>query len=116
MTLPDHALIPSLFRGLRLPAVAILLSGIPFAWAQSKPAAPAPNPTPDVLVLNNGDTLHGKLVSETAGKVTFHSDPLGDVSLTWDKVKELHTTQKFGVLNSKNIPTKRSKHAVKIPE
>ncbi|HEY6850780.1 MAG TPA: DUF481 domain-containing protein [Terracidiphilus sp.] len=116
MPLPDHALIPSLFRGLRLPTVAILLSGIAFGWAQSKPAAPAPNPTPDVLVLVNGDTLHGKFVSETAGKVTFHSDPLGDVSLTWDKVKELHTSEKFGVLNSKNIPTKRSKHAVEIPE
>jgi hypothetical protein len=116
MPLPDHALIPSLFRGLRLPTVAILLSGIAFGWAQSKPAAPAPNPTPDVLVLMNGDTLHGKFVSETAGKVTFHSDPLGDVSLTWDKVKELHTSEKFGVLNSKNIPTKRRKHAVEIPE
>jgi hypothetical protein len=116
MTLPDHALIPSLFRGLRLPTVAILLSGIAFGAAQSKPAAPAPNPTPDVLVLSNGDTLHGKFVSETAGKVTFHSDPLGDVSLTWDKVKELHTTEKFGVLNSKNIPTRRRKQAVQIPE
>jgi hypothetical protein len=24
------------------------------------------------------------------GKVTFHSDPLGDVNLSWDKIKELH--------------------------
>jgi hypothetical protein len=62
--------------------------------AQSKPT-----PEPDVLVLSNGDTLHGKLVSETAGKVTFHSDPLGDVSLGWDKIKELRTSQKFAVLN-----------------
>ena len=50
----------------------------------------APNPAPDVLVLSNGDTLHGKFVSETAGKVTFHSDPLGDISVSWDKIKEMH--------------------------
>jgi hypothetical protein len=66
-------------------------------WAQAKPA-PAPD---DVLVLNNGDTLHGKFVSVTAGKVTFHSDPLGDVTLGWDKIKELHSSQKFAVLDDK---------------
>jgi hypothetical protein len=65
------------------------------AIAQAKPADAAP----DVLVLSNGDTLHGKFVNETAGKVTFHSDPLGDVTLTWDKIKELHSSGKFGVVN-----------------
>ena len=65
------------------------------AAAQGNPAPkPAANPEPDVLVLSNGDTLHGKFVSEIAGKVTFHSDPLGDISLGWDKIKELHTSQK----------------------
>ena len=47
-------------------------------------------PLPDTLVLSNGDTLHGKLVEEAGGTVTFHCDPLGDVKLTWDKIKELH--------------------------
>jgi len=39
-------------------------------------------PAPDTLVLSNGDTLHGKLVEEAGGTVTFHCDPLGDVKLT----------------------------------
>jgi Protein of unknown function, DUF481 len=116
MNLPNRALIRSLFRGLRLPTLAIVLSGSAFCVAQSNPAAPAPKPTPDELVLSNGDTLHGKFVSETAGKVTFHSDPLGDVSLTWDKIKELHTTGKFGVLNPKDISARRTKHGVQIPQ
>jgi hypothetical protein len=30
---------------------------------------PSAGGTPDVLVLSNGDTLHGKLVNETGGKV-----------------------------------------------
>jgi hypothetical protein len=57
---------------------------------------------PDVLVLSNGDTLHGKLISEIAGKVKFHTDALGDLTLGWDKIKELHTTQKFGVLEKQS--------------
>jgi len=84
--------------------------------AQDHPAAkPAPNPEPDVLVLSNGDTLHGKFVSEIAGKVTFHSDPLGDVSLGWDKVKELHTTKKFAVLeNTANVRSKKAARQIPV--
>ena len=63
--------------------------------------APAPNPATDVLVLSNGDTLHGKFVSEIDSNVTFHCDPLGDITLGWDKIKELHTNQKFAVLDDK---------------
>ena len=80
--------------------------------AQSKPAAA--NPAPDVLVLSNGDTLHGKFVSETAGKVTFHSDPLGDVTVTWDKIKEMHVTEPFAVLN-KNVKPRGKKSTGQIP-
>ena len=81
-----------------------------YSFAQG-PAAPA---TPDVLVLSNGDTLHGKLVSEAAGKVTFHSDPLGDVSIGWDKIKELHTSGSYAVLD-KNLKLKGKKNAAQIP-
>ena len=63
--------------------------------------APAPNPATDVLVLSNGDTLHGNFVSEIDGNVTFHCDPLGDITLGWDKIKELHTNQKFAALDDK---------------
>jgi hypothetical protein len=80
--------------------LALALGSCIHCAAQTKPAPkPAANPQPDVLVLSNGDTLHGKFVSEIEGKVTFHTDPLGDISLGWDKIKELHTSQKFGVLS-----------------
>ena len=75
------------------------VSAVALCAAQTKSAAPEANPAPDVLVLSNGDTLHGKFVSATAGKVTFHCDPLGDISLSWDKIKELHAAGQFGVLN-----------------
>jgi hypothetical protein len=79
--------------------------------AQPKPPA---NPAPDELVLSNGDTLHGKFVKEVDGKVTFHSDPLGDVTVGWDKIKELHTTEKFAVLD-KNVKLRGKKAAHAIP-
>ena len=90
--------------------MAVLSAGVLCA-AQAKPAA---NPAPDVLVLANGDTLHGKFVNEIGGKVTFHCDPLGDVSLTWDKIKDLHTTERLAVLDSRVKP--QGKHGkVGIP-
>lgn len=79
--------------------------------AQTKPA---PAAAPDVLVLSNGDTLHGKLVSAVDGKVTFHSDPLGDVTLTWDKIKELHSAQKLAVLD-KTVKLRGKKNEGQIP-
>jgi hypothetical protein len=69
---------------------------------------------PDVLVLSNGDTLHGKLVSSSDGKVAFHSDPLGDISVSWDKVKELHTSGSYAVLE-KTVKVRGKKNAGDIP-
>jgi len=63
----------------------------------------------DTLVLANGDTLHGKLIEEAAGTVTFHSDPLGDLTLSWDKIKELHSSESFAVMTPEM--KKRNKRA-----
>ncbi|HLY41711.1 MAG TPA: DUF481 domain-containing protein [Terracidiphilus sp.] len=90
----------------------LLLVAVAFAvpaFAQDKSA------TPDVLVLSNGDTLHGKFVSAVGGKVTFHSEVLGDVSLGWDKIKELHTSQQVAVLNAAVKPRgKKTLNAVPV--
>ncbi len=105
----------SLFhRSIRIATSITILGAITTCAAQTKPSAPAPDAAPDVLVLNNGDMLHGKFMSETAGKVTFHSDPLGDISISWDKIKELHATEQFGVL-SKTVKLRGRKSAGQIP-
>jgi Protein of unknown function, DUF481 len=85
-----------LTRGFRGVLFAAVLSATLTCVAQNKPAA---NPAPDVLVLANGDTLHGKFVSSIQGTITFHSDPLGDLTLTWDKIKEIHTGEKMAVID-----------------
>ena len=78
--------------------------------AQSKPAEPAP----DVLVLSNGDTLHGKFLNAVGGTVNFHSEPLGDIALPWEKIKELHTGEKVAVLD-KTVKLRGKQNADKIP-
>ena len=91
---------------LRRSLILLFLGACLPALAQDKPA-----PKPDVLVLSNGDTLHGKFVSEIAGKVTFHSESLGNITLGWNKIKELHTSQKFAVLTSH--PTEHTRAAAR---
>src|SRR4029077_15460211 len=99
---------PTRFRLVTLIAlIGISLTSVQRIEAQAKPA-------PDELVLSNGDTLHGTLVSSADGKITFHSDPLGYVTLGWDKVKELHTNGKFAVLD-KSANVLKKKEAAKIP-
>ncbi|HEY2467944.1 MAG TPA: DUF481 domain-containing protein [Terracidiphilus sp.] len=88
----------------------VLQPGARHAHAQG----PAAASTPDVLVLSNGDTLHGKLVNEIGGKLTFHTDSLGDLSIGWDKVKELHTGGSYAVL-AKTQKMKSKKNAAQIP-
>ena len=92
-------------------AIAMLLFVQACPLRLSAQAAAAP---PDVLVLSNGDTLHGKFVNAINGKVTFHSDPLGDVTLEWDKIKELHTSGNFAVFD-KNVKISGKKGAAAFP-
>ena len=74
-------------------------------------AAPS---NPDVLVLANGDTIHGKLVKSLGGTVTFHSDILGDINITWDKIKELHSSQQFAII-PKGVELQGKKKASQVP-
>lgn len=75
---------------------------------------PEPAPAPDVLVLANGDTLHGKFVKEVSGTVTFHSDPLGDVNVAWAKIKELHVSESVAVLST-TVKARGKRAAEQIP-
>ncbi|MFP5238153.1 MAG: DUF481 domain-containing protein [Acidobacteriota bacterium] len=77
-------------------------------------AADKPKPEPDTLILANGDTLHGQFVKEITGKVTFHTNALGDVTIPWSQIKELHAGERYGVL-SKGLKLRRKKALDQIP-
>ena len=58
----------------------------------------APEPAPDTLVFTNGDRISGKLERTVGDEVYFHSEILGDVSVKWDKIRELRTGSRLVVL------------------
>ncbi|HEX4039427.1 MAG TPA: DUF481 domain-containing protein [Acidobacteriaceae bacterium] len=82
----------------RLVPVLLLVSALaPLSCAaQAKKTAAVP----DVLVLSDGDTLHGTFVQESGGTITFHTDSLGDVKIGWDKIKSLQVAGDVSVLSS----------------
>lgn len=56
------------------------------------------SPGPDIMTLVTGEQFQGKLVSEANGAVTFHSDGAGNITLTWDKIKSIRTSQRFALI------------------
>ncbi len=96
---------------LHLASLALLLL---CAAATSLAQSTGSNPTPDTLVLKDGNTLHGTLVSEAAGTVTFHTPTLGDVKVPWAQVQQLHATEDFAVLKA-HMKSLRKKHAARLP-
>ena len=101
--------LPQSARSLALLAALALAASSP-AHAQApaaKPApAPAPKPAPDVIVFTNGDQLSGTLERGVGNSVVFKSDMAGEITVTLDKVKELHSSGSFAVLR-KDVPISR---------
>jgi hypothetical protein len=99
----------------RLPTTLRLLLGVTLGFSFALPgqaqSAPSAAPAPDVIIFTNGDQLTGKLLREVAGSVVFHSDIAGDVTVTWDKVKSIHTSQQFAVIQQGQHVTRKTPDA-----
>jgi len=94
-----------------LPVVLPATLGLAFAAPMQAQTPAAAAPAPDVIVFTNGDQLTGKLLHETGGSVTFHSDVAGDVTVTWDKIKSIHSSQQFAVIQQGQHVTKKTSDA-----
>src|SRR5580693_419810 len=79
-------------------------------WAQSGAAKPAP----DVIVFTNGDQLTGTLERADGDSFVFKSDIVGEVTVTADKIKELHAGGKFVALKKNEKITRTSKKPADI--
>ncbi len=88
----------SLLRSVAACVLCAALCGPAICAAQKKTA---PKSGTDVLVLTNGDTLHGQFVSSVGDKVTFHNDSLGNITISWKKIRELRTSGSYAVLKPK---------------
>jgi hypothetical protein len=63
---------------------------------------------PDIMVFTNGDQITGKLLHVFNGNVSFHSDILGDVDVNWDKIKSIHSSQSFAVIQQGQKITRKT--------
>lgn len=50
------------------------------------------------MILTDGEKVIGHLEQSSGTTVKFKSDVLGEVSVDWSKIKELHSSQKFAVI------------------
>jgi hypothetical protein len=76
-----------------------------FTAALAQQSSPPPKHQPDVLVFTNGDQLTGHLVRADSGSVVFKSDMAGEITIPFDKVKELRSSGSFSMLK-KGPPSK----------
>ena len=71
---------------------------------QTPPAKPptAEKPQPDVLILKDDEKLIGHLVRANGSSVVFKSDLLGEITMDWSKIKELHASGRYAIVE-KNV-------------
>jgi len=60
--------------------------------------ASRPKPEPDVLIFTDGERMIGHLERATDSSVVFKSDMVGEVTVDWSKIQELHSSQKFAAI------------------
>jgi hypothetical protein len=66
-------------------------------------------PAPDVIVFTNGDQLTGTLERADGDSFVFKSDVVGEITVSADKIKELHSNGKFVSLKKDEKITRTSK-------
>jgi hypothetical protein len=85
----------------------VLSTGGSQTQAQAVKAAKPPD-NQDTITLTNGDTLTGKVGKVTFGKVTFHDDVLGDLTIPLSKIKTMNTTTAFAAASTTESLTRKN--------
>jgi hypothetical protein len=70
---------------------------------------------PDVLVFKNGEKLIGHLVRSHGKDLTFKSDAVGEITVDWSKIQELHTGDQFAVIR-KGVKLRGQQDAATVPQ
>ena len=102
---------PSAHRQARRP-IALALACAALAYGQT---ATAPKPEPDTLTLSSGERLIGHFVRSSGGNVVFKSDGLGELTIAWAKIKELHAAERF-VMVGKGVKLTRRTDISGLPK
>jgi hypothetical protein len=103
-----------------LASIAVLglveITRVQVLYAQAPPNSQSePKPEPDVLITTNGEKLIGHLVRSAGASVSFHSDTLGDVTVDWSSIQELHSPKRFAVIR-KGVELHREADAAAVAQ
>ena len=88
----------------------LCLSSAALVYAQG-----TPKPEADVLILKDGEKLIGHMQSATGASLVFKSDAVGNVTVDWAKVQELHTSEKFAAI-PKGVVLRKLNDASQVPQ
>ncbi len=77
--------------------------------------APTAKPDPDVLIFTDGEKLVGKFLRSAGASLTFKSDMVGEITVPWIKVKELHTAGRYAVIG-KSVDLHKHADTSQIPQ
>jgi hypothetical protein len=99
---------PSLTR--RVSLFAAWLLAVTSLYGQTKTDT---KPEPDVLIFTDGEKLIGHLVRSTGDKVTFNSDMAGEITVEWKKIQELHSSEKYAVIQ-KGVQLRKNESDEKV--
>ncbi len=72
------------------------------------------NSQPDVLILTDGEKIIGQLQRATNSSLVFKSDILGELTVKWSNVQELHSSQVFAAV-PKGVKLHNPSDAAKVP-
>ncbi len=93
-------------------AVLALMSAL---GLRAAPDPAGPKPQPDLLVFTNGERLTGQLERATGATVTFKSNMVGEIIVEWSRIKELHSSKKFAVIE-KGVKLRKRADSSKVPQ
>lgn len=80
-----------------------------------QPPAKPPESGSDVLVFVDGEKLIGHLETSTDKTVTFKSNMAGEITVEWSKIKELHSPDKFAVIE-KGVKLHAKQDTSQVPQ
>ena len=96
-------------------AIRICLLAFAFLFSTPLLDGQAAKPPPDEVVFVNGERLTGTLEKADGKNITFKSSMAGEITVSWTKIKELHSSQTFALLKPNQKLTRREALA-DVPE
>jgi uncharacterized protein DUF481 len=92
-----------------------LFCGITTNTLYAQAATGGSKPGPDVIIFVDGEKIIGHLERATDSSVVFKSDMVGEITIDWNKIRELRSPEKFAVI-PKGVKLRSSKDLAKAAQ